>query len=277
MSMLRPSQLGQWLRRSPLRPGSVAALFDRQEPVLLFRRIVQECFPADVAERILNASAPGRDRESARLGAFVTAFEQVYFPLEEPVEYAQLCYGIPFRRYGWSCDDRHEIDGLCPGTLLLMLLCACPYDSGRVALLDAAGCYLSPETLAQVPEDGIEPAELHTRLNGTPFAALVTFCDWLWSATGTAFLDASWDDELENAEWDSATVAALASEWQVARALLEQIDALSTWLEADPQDHFTRLLLAALGRDPHFAYQRVRRFYHGEFTLGGISPIITGT
>lgn len=147
----------------------------------------------------------------------------------EVEDYEQVIYTIPFVRDGWSYDRLHELD-LPPGRLLLFALCAQPVAGGmdsRVPLLDAAERSVPAAVLREVPAGGLEPDELHARLDGTPYAGAAAFADWLWGDTGMVFLD--YDDEVEvmDADWTPDVVAALAAQWRRASALLDRIDALA--------------------------------------------------
>jgi hypothetical protein len=86
------------------------------------------------------------------------------------------------------------------------------------------------------------------------------------------FLDA--DDEVEvSIEWSRENVDELAEQWRRAKALLDRVGELTTWLEAEPAEHFARLLDAARGEDPHAAYLRERRHYALEITPAGLVPV----
>lgn len=84
------------------------------------------------------------------------------------------------------------------------------------------------------------------------------------------------DDEVEvvDAEWTRENVAELSEQWRQAQAIQDRIGSLAAWLEADPADHFARLLDAALARDPHVTYLHERRFYDHEITEHGLVPIV---
>lgn len=161
------------------------------------------------------------------------------------------------------------------GELLLFVLCAYPYDGDglRLPALDAAEARIPRETLRDVPPGGFTPADLRERLSETPYAGAIDFADWLWGQTGTVFLDVDEEVEIVDAEWTAEIVQYLAAQWQRARAILDRIGHLTAWLEADPPNHFARLLDATLGRDPHGAYVRERRHYDLEITERGLSSI----
>jgi hypothetical protein len=240
----------------------------------MFRRIVQATFP-DGADAILAAHQPGVPRETARVWAFLHRVDAELFPVLEVEEYEQVVYAIPFLRDGWSYDRLHELD-MSVGRLLFLVLCAQPVAGGldsRIPLLEAVAAHVPHALVADLPDGGLDPGELHERLDGTPYAAAAEFADWLWGDTGTVFLD--YDDEIEivDADWTPEVVAELAAQWRRASALLDGVDALAAWLEADPPARFARLLDAALGRDPHLDYARERRWYACEITATGLVPV----
>jgi len=230
-------------------------------------------FPDDW-RTIWEARDGGGSRETARCWAFCARVGAELFPVLEGEDYGQVAFEVPLVRFGWSFDRYHDLD--CPaGEQLLLALCAPPFavDAGaRLAVLDAAEARLGHELVAAIPPDGLMPEELHDRLDGTPYAAAAAFADWLFGRTDTVFLDC--DDEVELAiEWSRETVAELVAQWRTAKETLDRVAVLTRWLEADPAPRFARLLDAALGRDPHAAYLRARRFYDWEITADGLVPV----
>lgn len=267
--------LARALRRTPVAPTSAAALLGNHHAYAAFRQAVREVFPEAEAE-ILGVAERGASREGARVWAFLHRVEAEHFPCYEVDEYAQVACGIPFVRNGWAYDRFHELE-LRPGELLLFALCAQPYEPGydtRVALLDTATGHVPRELLAEIPPGGVAPAELHERLDGTPYAAAADYADWLWGETGTVFLDLDEEVEVCDADWTRENVLELAEQWRRATIILDRIGELATWLEADPPGHFARLLDAALGRDARLAYEQTRRLYACEITEGGVVPIL---
>ena len=266
--------LGRKLRRAPVSPASVAALLESHEAYLAFRRILREIFPEEEAE-ILAAHQAGGSRENARVWEFLHLVEARYFPVYEVDDYEQVVCGIPFVRNGWGYDRFHELD-LRTGELLLFALCAQPFEPGydtRLSILDAAEAHVPRPVLSDIPEQGFDPANLHDRLDGTPYVAAAEFADWLWGATDTVFLDLDDEVEVVDADWTRELVLELAEQWRRASGILDRIAEFASWLEADPPAHFAQLLDAALGRDAHLEYQRTRRLYACEITQEGLVPI----
>ena len=231
-----PLALARLLRRGPPAPTDLVRMLGRADVELAFRELVRRLLPEDEPV-ILAAGRTRGDRDAERVWAFCSAFEQRYFPLYECEEPEQLLYCIGFVRMGWGYDAFHDLD-LRPGTLLLRALCAEPYEASlgaRVPLLEAVERLgVPPEVLQRVPGDGLAPADLHAALDGTPYAAVADFADWTWGQTDLAFLDC--DDEMEvvDAEWSDDNVQELARQWQAAKALMDRVTALETWLEQDP-------------------------------------------
>ena len=266
--------LGRKLRRAPVSPASVAALLECHEAYLAFRRILREIFPEEEAE-ILATHQAGGSRENARVWEFLHLVEARYFPVYEVDDYEQVVCGIPFVRNGWGYDRFHELD-LRTGELLLFALCAQPFEPGydtRLSILDAAESHVPRCVLSEIPEQGFDPAGLHERLDGTPYVAAAEFADWLWGATDTVFLDLDDEVEVMDADWTKELVLELAGQWRRASGILDHITEFASWLEADPPAHFAKLLDAALGRDAHLDYLRIRRFYACEITQEGLVPI----
>ncbi len=270
-----PLALARSLRRAPRSPTGLAALLAGRESELAFRDVVRQLFPARVAAAILGARQPGADREAAQVWAFCQHVEQAYFPIYEVEAYEQVLCGIPFLRLGWSYDAFHDLDR-DPGTLLLMALCAQPFGEGldsRLSVLDAAEQLgIARDALAGIPPAGLTPAELHARLDGTPFAGAADFADWTWAQTETAFLDFDDETEVGDADWAREVVRELAEQWRRARSLMDRVDHLRAWLEADPAAHFADLLDAALGTSCRLDYERERRLYACEITHRGLVP-----
>lgn len=269
--ILRLRAIGRALQRTPPRVMSVAALLKGHESYSEFRRIVRELFPIE-EEEILGAHAEGVGREMARVSAFSRSIEARHFPIYELEEYEQVLFGIPFVREAWSYDRFHELD-VRPGELLLFVLCAHPYDDGiRLPALDAADEFVPHDLLLLIPAGGFSPADLHERLDDTPYAAAADFANWLWGETGTVFLDLD-DEVVMDVEWSRENLLELTEQWRRAETILRSITDLAAWLETNPPAHFVELLDAALGRDAQLTYERMRRFYAYEITESGIIPI----
>jgi hypothetical protein len=266
--------LGRAMRVVPLAPTAVAALLANHEAELAFRRIVREIFPED-GDEILTARHTREQWEHTRVWAFLQRVDASYFPVYELDEYDQVACGIPFVRNGWSYDQFYELE-MRPGELLLFALCAQPFAPGfdsRIPLLDACEAHVPRVLLGQIPDGGVTPTELHQQLDGTRFAGAASFADWLWAETDSVFLDLDEEIEVSDADWTLEIVEELAGQWRRAKAILDRIAELASWLEAELPLHFFQLLDAALGRDAHLNYERMRREYAYEISEAGLVPI----
>src|SRR5205814_1200040 len=105
---------------------------------------------------------------------------------------------------------------------------------------------ISQAALRRIPAEGVSPADLHARLDGTRFSAVAEFADWTWGQTDLAFLD--FDDEMEvaYADWTDETIQELTRQWQAAEAIVNRVAALQQWLEQAPGRNFAELLGAVL-------------------------------
>ena len=204
------------------------------------------------------AEEPAPVEEAARVRAFVDLVGERRFPVDdfvlwdaETATYETLLEGIPFARYGCCYDDLHADPGEHrPGHDLLCALAADPNDgtggiAGRGALLDHLARIVPAHLLAPLADGGLAVDTLQARLGGTRFAPAADFARWLVGDTGLICLDYSDDDAVAEAPWSRHTVAILAAQWPRARAMLAGIDALATWLEADPPTRFAELVAAA--------------------------------
>ncbi len=268
--ILRPLALATVLQRTVARPRSAAALLACHASELEFRLVVQAIFPHEAAD-IWQARQAGTSRETARVEAFLRRVEERFFPVYEAEEYDQVAWAIPFVRLGWSYEDFHDLERRL-GELLLLALCEAPTDI-RVALLDWAEAYVPSPVLARIPSEGLHRDDLHVQFDGTSCSAVAEFADWLWGETGTAFLDMDDEIEVTDAGWTRANVLDLATQWREAQGILDRIESLVTWLEADPAARFAQLVDAALGDDTHLLYGRTRRLYELEITERGLVPV----
>lgn len=259
------------LLRPPPRPSAVARSL--RGGAVEFRAVVDLVFPAD-GDALMAAHRPPLNRAASRVDAFLARVAGELFAAYQPdfddaywegEEYDQVTRGIPFVRFGWTLEERHELQ-VRAGYLLLMALCANPDDDllaagwlpggrsddgWRVALLDALALDIGipADTLARLPRHGADPAELRRRLDGGPFAAAADFACWFRSETGLACLDLGEDDDYP-VPWTRDNVDTLAEEWPRAKALLDRVGELAMWLEEAPADRFPDLVDALLAAGP---------------------------
>ncbi len=115
-----PSQrsLGLALRRSPPLPSALARSLRGGAGAGEFRAIVDLVFPTDAAA-LMAADQPPLNRAASRVDAFLFRVAHELFAVYEPnfddgywdgAEYDQVTRGIPFVRFGWTLEERHELD-----------------------------------------------------------------------------------------------------------------------------------------------------------------------
>ena len=243
----RAAALAGALRPRPLGIRRLADLLTGEDGPGAFRRLVRLILPAD--EAAIMGAGDGearRDREAARVGAFVARFAERHFPLYEQGEYAGLIGRIPLVPFGWAGEEFHDLDCRHAGHLLLLALVEDVYEGYRVALLDTlASLGIPAALLAPLAAGGLPRDELRRRLTGGPFEAVCAFADWAHGDTGLFFLDCSDDYEIVDDAWDPGVVDHLTGEWRQAEAVLDRIDAVRALLEAEPAARFADLLAAA--------------------------------
>lgn len=212
-------------------------------------RLVRTVFPDHAAALLAAGTELSPDeRESERVAALVARVGEL-FPLYEVDCYELVAGGIPLYCQGWGYEDLHELEAYRPGRLLLLALVEGPFDAWdggwRLALLDALEAMLPPAVLDRLPPAGMGRETLGLRLGETPYAAATDFSAWLWAETGTVFLDVPEGADVVDAEWEPEVIADLADQWRRARALLDRVEVLERWLEAEPGPRFAALLDAA--------------------------------
>jgi len=244
--------------RPPASPRAAAALIERPPPALHCRGLIRLVAPAAL-DRIWRARRPDCTREAARVAAFLELLRDDWFAVAERQHpayhsYADVTAGIPLARCGWDDEDLAAVHDLRPGVALLFALAEAVYEDRdyRIGLLDELRSILPDAAVDRVPIDGVPRARLRAALDGGPFAGLANFADWIARATGLEHLDTCFEDGVET-PWTRANLLRLRGEWPRARAVLDRIDALAEWLEADeahPAPRFDALLTAALGGVP---------------------------
>ena len=259
------SRLARSCRVGACRASRLAGHLLGLDPIDDFAALVGVVFPlaedqAELARLTARhrAEEPAPGEEAARVRAFVDLVGERRFPVHDFVLWdaeaatcETLLEGIPFARYGWSYDDLHADPGEHrPGHDLLRALAAAPDDgaggiAGRGALLDHLARIVPARLFAPLAGGGLAADTLQARLGGTRFAPAAGFARWLAGDTGLICLDHSDEDGVAEAPWSRHNVTILAAQWPRARALLEEIDALAGWLEADPPARFAQLVAAA--------------------------------
>lgn len=233
-------------------PPSLSQLIDllqNSDVIASFRELVREFLPEHEAF-IMSQDDEGRIRE------FVHYFGQRYFPLSdsllmEEYELSDLLRQIPVDLMGFSYEDYHQFNDFRAGFVLMLALVESPYvddgEGGRVPILERVR-ELVGKTLAElIPHEGWTLDELHRMLDGSDFAGVTHFADWVHSNTGCWQLDATYD-EYEGEYWNQHIVDQLTIQWPQVIDIQNEMQAMSEWLEEDTYHNFNELLAYMLGR-----------------------------
>ena len=244
--------------RPPASPHSAALLVERPPPALHFRSLVRYVAP-DAYDRIWRARYPDCGREAARVAAFLDLLRADWFAVVERDHpayhaYTDVTAGIPLARYGWDDDDLYGVHDFRPGYLALYTLAEAVYQDYdyRIGLLGELESLVPGVAIDRVPIHGVPRDRLRAAVEGGPFTGLADFADWIARETGFEYLDTCYEEGTATA-WTRQNLARLREEWPHARALLDRVDALVKWLEADEANarhRFDSLLVAALGGIP---------------------------
>jgi len=236
------------------------AQLDEAEEYEQFIQIVRRFVP-EAADNIFARSSP-----EEKIGAFAQTFSDRYFQLDErfiegDVEgYRDLVRAIPVIVLGMSFEDYHELahDGR-RGIQLLVYLLGNPYEpteqchtamplgveaGARLALYDALRLFMSQDILDRVPEGGLSNDDAQRIFANSRFKPIALFSEMIGCCTGNLFLDT--DDEMlcqgNYPEWDAETVEELRQQWLEAEKIQAEVYSFCTWLEEDPQKHFSEVL-----------------------------------
>lgn len=226
---------------------TVIALIQEQEEFADFMKIVRELLP-EREQEILSEPTPG-----AQIGAFVSFFQDRYFPLADmfwdvDTCYSDLTYRIPVVVMGVSWDDYHEIvSDYRLGLQLMTYLVECGYEDegagARVPLAEECEEHVPSELLERVPQGGIDRGELHILLDNTPHSALASWADYLNRDTGNGFLDTSYEDLWDViTPWSKEDVEFLTQKWLEGQQFYQKCMDMADWLEEDPPGRFEELL-----------------------------------
>jgi hypothetical protein len=237
---------------APPRLAGLQELVMGAEGLTEFLELVRRYTPDHEAE-VMRAAGP-----EERLPIFARHFKAAYFPLhwvfdgpmDGGVGYSYMAESIHTLSLGWGDDDWHDIESRLVGHQLLFALCRCCdgtkhlYDDRvRIPALEACAVHTRKDILTRIPNGGYTREELHRRLDGTEYEAAAKAADWFHNDTGNGFLD--YDEEMSQYAqdpWDQESVAALTKLWAEADLLLDQVEALTLWLEKDTNRHFGQLL-----------------------------------
>lgn len=211
------------------------------EDAAAFRRLVAEFLP-EREQDILHESTP-----QEQIARFTSYFRDRYFPLEDILEsYGELTSRIPVPVMGFTYDDYHELPSEFRESFQLMsYLIRNPFEGEMdVALAEACEEHVPRELLQRVPENGLEPEEIHQLLNGTRYEGLAIWADMIWHSTGNFFLDTDYEELWSGLfiEWNREEVERLTRDWQQAEELQNRLSEFANWLEGDLATRFEELL-----------------------------------
>jgi len=232
------------------------AQLDEVEEYEQFIHLVRHFVP-ESADDILARPSP-----EEKIGAFAQAFSGRYFQLDDrfiegDVEgYGDIVHAIPVTVLGMSFDDYHELaHDSREGIQLMAYLLADPYmpdDSmpreaeagARLALYDSLKHFMPQELLDRVPQGGLPYDEAQRIFANSRYKAIALFSQMIGCCTGNFFLDTDYETLYmnESPDWDAENVEELTRQWLQAEAIQEEVYSFCTWLEEDPQKHFSEVL-----------------------------------
>lgn len=244
-------------------PPSIAALIDlldEGEYIQEFVGMVREYLPEHEREIMVGAF---HDRASR----FCQLFGEKHFELEydmldgceDPI--AALVHEIPVRLMGLGYEDYHEFDYRADGMILMLALVANPWiepdedeEAARIPLLEKVADLVGKEIAELIPKEGWNQKELHNRLDGTKYAPVAAYADWVWQSTGLALLDNCYEQMGcgwggVNIPWDRETVDGLTEEWPKVRQFWDSVNSFEDWLTDKLQANFGELVDFLLGKE----------------------------
>lgn len=253
--------LAERLVLGPPSIGVLVDMFDRTEYVAQFLELVREYLPEHEAEIMTGA-------RNTRAERFANLFGRQYFELDmDLLDYgddimAELTSYIPIRLMGLGYEEYHNIEYMHDSAILMLSLIDSPWldfddddEGGRAALVDKVRDIVGDTLAERIPEKGLEPKELHRRLDGTKYQALASFADWIWHDTGMILLDNDYEQSgcgwgVEMIPWDPETVEALAEQTPKIREFWDSVNHLDDWLRDSLQEHFDEMLAFLLKMEP---------------------------
>ncbi len=242
---------------APSAPPSLLALQDlleNSEGMADFFEAVRELVPED-EDYILDRSFGPYDRGNAFIECVQAKYDLPlmdtgagigYFEFESYADV--LCY-VPVEVFGWTSEQYEDPSTHNPGTRLLLVFLAHPYDAAlgpdRTSWFAEAENVVPRELLEDVlaaNRQGWLPKDLEERLAGTPYAALADLARWLHHETGLIFLDCDYENSENDIGWSHEELEALGADWRESRALMDGVNALAEAVELDPEYHMRNIL-----------------------------------
>ncbi len=229
-------------------------LLEMGETATMFRDMVREYLPeheANIYAQDLNCRAT----------EFCRIFSQYYFPLDEAA-YSEdftiddLVSRIPWQPMGFSYESWHEFTEFRDGFILALSLLECQWDDeeeeeesgARVVILERVGELVGEGLPRLIPPGGWSSEEMHELVDGTEFAGLGLFADWVFNETGCIHLDEQGASlEMgESIDWSPGEVEALTSDWHQSCEIMDRLHQLALLLENDMERTFRRLMALLL-------------------------------
>jgi len=244
-------------------PPSIAALIDLMDEgefVLEFVGLVREYLPEHEREIMAGTF-------SARGSRFCQRFQEKYFELDiDMLEMgfegiSMLVREIPIHLMRLGYEDYHEFERMADGMVLMLALVESPWEefdesdeAARIPLLERVAELVGKEIVLLIPKEGWGLKELHSQLDGTKYAPVAAFADWVWHSTGLDLLDncyeemgCGWDGV--NIPWEREIVDNLTEQWPKVRVFWDSINHIEDWLLDKPQANYGELVDFLLGKE----------------------------
>jgi len=244
-------------------PPSIAALIDlldEGEFILEFAELVREYLPEHEQEIMVGDFGTRTER-------FCRLFGNKYFELDSDMldigeeAIAMLVHEIPVRLMGLGYEDYHEFESMADGMVLMLALVANPWiepdeeeEAARIPLLESVVELVGKEIAELIPKEGWQLKELHDRLDGTQYAPVAAFADWVWQSTGLALLDNCYEEMGcgwggVQIPWEREVVDNLTEEWPKVRQFWDSINHIENWLMDKAKANYGELVDFLVGKE----------------------------
>lgn len=200
-----------------------------------FRALVEEFIP-EYREDVMSFSD-----NNEKVGRFFYLFSEKYFELDEDLlqsafENEESVMGemvncMQFGLFGFSTNDYHEFTNLDQGRQILLSIVDYQEveNDSRIPILMKMRNIFEEYVTAKIPERPWERAEIHQMVDGTEYAGLGDFADFINSMTGCRQLDFNWEDyAYEYTDWEMELIAELTKESVKMVEIMDKISALET-------------------------------------------------
>jgi len=127
-------------------------------------------------------------------------------------------------------------------------------DSARIPLIERVAELVGKEIVELIPKEGWDLKELHDRLDGTKYASVAAYADWVWQSTDLALLDNCYEQMGcgwggVQIPWDRETVDDLTKQWPKVREFWDSVGHIEDWLMDKPQANYGELVDFMLGKE----------------------------